>query len=730
MVGGGPTGLVNGSPIEDAVERSEHRARVLSLRKGAGIGVVAWPSFAIADWFIVELIEPGRVWYYATIRVVGMALLVASYLFLRRRPVPSPAAVGALDVVVTTSLSVLVTFQCLEFRGIVSPLVLGVVTVLVCRSAVLSEHWRRGLLPIGTAAIAHPALLSAFALFDPSVAAQFRDPATLAMFGLHQSFLFGIVGLIVAGGHAVWGLRRQVFEARSLGRYKLEQRIGEGGMGEVWRAHHRFMKRDVAVKILRHRQERRQPRRRPVRARGASDRGAHASQHGPRLRLRRDGRRASGTTRWSCSRAPTSAACSRPRARLSTARAVRLVVQAAQALAEAHGRGIVHRDMKPENLFITSVEGAPELVKVLDFGLAKVARQALGPDLTQESFAMGTPSYMSPEVIQSKEADARSDVYALGGVLYHLLAGEPPFRRPEIRDILLAHLREAPVAPSAKIGRPLPPDLERVVLRCLDKDPDKRFPTAAALAEALLACDSRGGAARQRSARRLGDRDLLTDPRRRRAAPGSARLFVAEVDLARPADHFTAKLEVQMPDLFAADRHDDLHSVVRLEPVVARVPPVEVEPLDERLLRAVVHERAHVRDEPPRAVLHVVEEDVKLEITRRAVERRDHVADPLALGDGVRGRLLDPSRVGAAREPEQTALGETMRDPLLHDVDLGAQPALTLRRGGDRDRDQRGGQGERGREREEGTRRLHSLVSFQGRSENPNESARPRGPLP
>jgi hypothetical protein len=142
--GGGPTGLAHPATVERAVERSEHNARVLALRKGAKIGMFVWPAFGLADWFILELVEPGNPWVYVTTRVIGMVALVACYLVLRHKPSPSERVVALIDVGVTTGLSVLVTVQCLELRGIVSPLVLGVVTVLVARSAVLSEHWRRG----------------------------------------------------------------------------------------------------------------------------------------------------------------------------------------------------------------------------------------------------------------------------------------------------------------------------------------------------------------------------------------------------------------------------------------------------------------------------------------------------------------------------------------------------------------------------------------------------------
>src|ERR1019366_1031595 len=146
---------------------------------------------------------------------------------------------------------------------------------------------------------------------------------------------------------------------------------------------------------------------------------------------------------------------------LSPARAVHIVGQAARALGEAHERGIVHRDVKPENLFLTSLGGEHDFLKVLDFGIAKVASASTG--MTEVGCVLGTPAYISPEVASGQEADARSDVYGLGGVLYFLLC-----------------------------GRELPADVETVVMRALEKDPALRYATAAELAQALSSCTLAG----------------------------------------------------------------------------------------------------------------------------------------------------------------------------------------------------------------------------------------------
>jgi eukaryotic-like serine/threonine-protein kinase len=159
-------------------------------------------------------------------------------------------------------------------------------------------------------------------------------------------------------------------------------------------------------------------------------------------------------------------------------------------LSEAHERGLVHRDIKPANIILTERGGEPDVAKVVDFGL--VDSYASGdPRLTNSTPGVltGTPLYLSPESLRSPEAgDPRSDLYALGAVGYFLITGRPVFDAVTIAEIIGHHLHTDPVPPSQRLGRPLPPDLEAVLLQCLRKQADDRPSSARALREALRRC--------------------------------------------------------------------------------------------------------------------------------------------------------------------------------------------------------------------------------------------------
>jgi serine/threonine-protein kinase len=301
----------------------------------------------------------------------------------------------------------------------------------------------------------------------------------------------GAWGLLVIASHNAWSLRRQVFRSRSIGRYRLERRIGHGGMGEVWVAWDEQLRRDVALKILR-----------PEAGTNAAAvarfereiMATAALSHPNTVRIFDHGVTDDGL--WYYAMELLSGvdlyemvAAEGP---LAPARAIHIARQAAGALAEAHRRGIVHRDLKPENVFVAELGGEHDVVKVLDFGIVRMT-QTDEVRLTGTGWVAGTPAYVSPEVAAGGDAGPAADVYGLGGVLYFALTGRPPFDAASSTALLRQHVMVAPEPPSQRLGRPLPAGLERTVLRCLAKDPEHRFADAGELARALDACAAGGG---------------------------------------------------------------------------------------------------------------------------------------------------------------------------------------------------------------------------------------------
>src|SRR4051794_38810981 len=173
---------------------------------------------------------------------------------------------------------------------------------------------------------------------------------------------------------------------------------------------------------------------------------------------------------------------------LPAGRVVHLLRQTCEALRESHGIGLIHRDIKPGNIFAARRGGLYDVAKLLDFGLVKPAADLAAPQLTQNGAISGTPLFMAPEQARGA-ADARSDIYSLGVVAYALLCGRPPFEGTTPLEVIIAHARDEVVPPS-RLRADVPADLERVVLRCLAKRPEDRFPDADSLERALARCDA------------------------------------------------------------------------------------------------------------------------------------------------------------------------------------------------------------------------------------------------
>ncbi|HVU01148.1 MAG TPA: serine/threonine-protein kinase [Polyangiaceae bacterium] len=265
-------------------------------------------------------------------------------------------------------------------------------------------------------------------------------------------------------------------------RYEIEGVLGEGGMGTVYRARHYVLDKKLALKVLR-----------ADLARDADlgtrfireARAAAAVNHPNVVQITDFGTLPSGQPYFVMEllAGMSLSALVRRGGPLPAGRAVRLLLQMVDGLSAAHQAGVVHRDLKPDNIVVCPGPNDQETVKVLDFGLAKVAGQSR---LTRAGLVFGTPHYMSPEQAMGGTVDERTDIYSLGIVMYEMFTGRVPFEADSFMGVLTKHLYVEPTPPSvllgdtAKLGA-----LEQVTLRCLEKKPEKRFASMAALGDEL-----------------------------------------------------------------------------------------------------------------------------------------------------------------------------------------------------------------------------------------------------
>jgi len=286
-------------------------------------------------------------------------------------------------------------------------------------------------------------------------------------------------------------MHEDLSHARDFGSYHLEKLVGRGGMGEVWLARHRLLRRDAAVKLV-------LPRfleglnplaQRQAHRRFEQEAQAIASLRSPHTVAIYDfGVAENGSLYYAMEYLQglnAETLVDRYGAQ-PAGRVIAFLRQAIESLEEAHETGLIHRDVKPSNVFISRLGKRTDFVKVLDFGLVKALADPDGATATTGSLATGTPAFMAPEQVRGDEVDARTDIYGLGCVAYFLLTGTVVFHKSSA--MAMAHLAEQPELPSRRSEIPIPASLERVVMACLAKNPNGRPQSAAELRTMLDSC--------------------------------------------------------------------------------------------------------------------------------------------------------------------------------------------------------------------------------------------------
>jgi hypothetical protein len=306
--------------------------------------------------------------------------------------------------------------------------------------------------------------------------------------------LFSLLGVSAASFFAfsyltvglVGKVRTAERKARQLGQYALGDLIGGGGFGEVYSACHEMLRRPTAVKILK--------------AEKAGEQSIHRFErevqqtclltHPNTIRIYDYGRTPEGVFYYAMEyvKGVTLAQLVSGHGALPEARAIHILKQVCESLREAHDAGLVHRDVKPENIMVCVMGGIPDFVKVLDFGLVKHVKRPELVDVTQHGEVAGSPRYLSPEAIRNvRDVDARTDIYSLGATAYYLVTGQAVFEGESTMELLVQHLEKDPEPPSVRTDQPLTAELESLILACMHKDAGKRPQTIREVLAALRA---------------------------------------------------------------------------------------------------------------------------------------------------------------------------------------------------------------------------------------------------
>lgn len=351
----------------------------------------------------------------------------------------------------------------------------------------IPNTWKRALLVVVPLAIAPLGIAWAVALHREAI----RELLTGGGFSAMVLWMSLAATGGVYGSHRFGKLRREAFDAQELGSYRLREKVGEGGMGEVYLAEHRLLKRTCAIKLIK-----------PTKAGDVQAlarfegevRATAQLTHPNTIEIYDFGRSIDGTFYYVMEFLPglTLKEIVDRYGPLPPERVVYLLSQVCDALREAHQAELIHRDIKPGNIFAAERGGRYDVAKLLDFGLVK----SLHPDaenahLTIDGAIVGSPAYAAPESTLDNRLDARSDIYSLGATAFYLLTGRAVFEGDRPLKVIFAHAND-PAPTVSSIRTDVPADLESIVMRCLEKKPEARFADVSELRDALAACECAG----------------------------------------------------------------------------------------------------------------------------------------------------------------------------------------------------------------------------------------------
>ncbi len=468
------------------IAHEEHVENIARSRLVWSIGVAG-----AAGLTAIEIGYDG--WPSSTPRFLAPRLLLvaAPALAVLRYPRINASELRTIDATVFATAAAALALIAAQTGGFHSPAVDGLSCVIVAQSLTLLDRPLKTALRLAvTMAVFAGVITMVLAFGPPDVSGALRHPGGFAALGQHLFVQALVAAMAIAAGHTHWSARRTVAASRTAGKYILRKCIGKGGMGEVWLGHLPDFQRDVAVKLLRGDVANPQ-----AIARFGREVAALAELRHPNTVQILDWGVADSSLYYAMEllSGETLKAIVLREGPLPPERAVAMARQVARALAEAHERGIIHRDVKPDNLFVTGEKR--DFVKVLDFGVAKMTSGATGlldASITRAGTIVGTATYMAPEQVLSGPVDAATDVYALGAVLFYMLTGRAPFTGSDV-VVMRAQLQSIPPPVAELCPAPIPAALAAVVGKCLEKSSRNRFSSMldldAALRSALLPLD-------------------------------------------------------------------------------------------------------------------------------------------------------------------------------------------------------------------------------------------------
>ncbi|MGE0399094.1 MAG: serine/threonine-protein kinase [Kofleriaceae bacterium] len=457
---------------QDRIRRHQHAGEVLRARSVLVAACSLWVVCGAGlDLATHHVIGTGSLGFVLIVRFATSAFHVGVVAPLYRSPPPSPRTsallVASVFPVTSFALMLIATHQ----GGLSSPYATAVFVIVMGQTIAWPAPWRRGAVLAAMSALVYPIGLVIAASFDPHIAAQLQDRHELAVFAVYVAVIMAGAIVAVWGGHVMWSLKQSVFESRKLGRYRLLRRIGQGGMGEVWRAEDRALRRGVALKILSPEHGKKPSR---VARFEREIQATAAVSHPNVVRIHDWGVTDDGVWYYAMDllEGKDLGTVVRKAGLLPPALVVDLFFDAAKGLAAAHRAGVIHRDIKPSNLFVVAPDAEPVRLELLDFGIARMAAADENDgELTMAGVVMGTPGFMAPEVVAGAPASVASDIYGLAASIYFALTGTTP--------------KDANNAPVSELIAGIPPELDDAIVRALDSQPSRRPASADDFAAAL-----------------------------------------------------------------------------------------------------------------------------------------------------------------------------------------------------------------------------------------------------